>query len=186
MSHGFSSPTKAAHLPRTVLLNPTGQSCCYSEFPARGRIIEICDLAVKTLYDRGSMTSRAESDWSLIRGNLHRGWITFGDPVFICRPVTRRVFWKFLLCCISRGVGSGVIFDNPCPSLSWRALSWGGDFSLVRWSRGFWTSLTDSGDRPWTHWLTKNHWQQSLNEIIKGSQTQSVRGQNVCNSWVVY
>ena len=53
-----------------------------------------------------------------------------------------------LWCYISGGVRSGVIFDNPRPSLSWRAFSWCGDFRLVRWSRGFWTSLTDQEIAP--------------------------------------
>ena len=49
LSHGFGLPSKTARLPGAVTLNLAGESCCYSEFPARvrkgGRRIEICDAA---------------------------------------------------------------------------------------------------------------------------------------------
>ena len=44
--------------------------------------------------------NRVYVDWSLVRGNLLRGWTTFGDPAFTWRPVAWRVFKKFLLCSV--------------------------------------------------------------------------------------
>ena len=78
-------------------------------------------LRLNTLRPRvDDSEGRVYVDWSLVRGNLLRGWITFGDSVFINRPVAKRVFWKFFLCSvIAPGVqdrgSSLIILARPCP-----------------------------------------------------------------------